>query len=373
MTVSNERLDEMLSPCPFCGGKVTMTDLNDEDDRRMWVRYVECETCDLKMRGWTGWPAKGIPFNRDDLSDKVAVSLSAAWNRRASPSGVEVKASEMDEEDLASDDRWNAGVNYAIERLCEIFGIDPKTISWDAATETLDGDVMSVLCNVLVAAYGEEWSSGHSTTAAVRAYLDAETSSSALTPGGKERYGSSDPDADRQIRELLNTISSLQGTLQEASQIVSPPIPTGEAEPVAWLCEDVVMPQNTNVTLNKDFAAGRAKYPDAWIITPLFTSPVPNGVAVSDEMVERLADELEALADVIVDTDGKLVRVEAATSMLRAAKSLRRKAWVSDAALKQSALGALEELANMPLGISMDDWCRVSAPILAALEGGSQT
>ena len=76
-----------------------------------------------------------------------------------------------DEEDLASDDRWNAGVNYAIERLCEILGVDPKAINWDAATETLDGDVMSVICNVLVAAYGEEWSSSEREAAIVRAAL----------------------------------------------------------------------------------------------------------------------------------------------------------------------------------------------------------
>jgi hypothetical protein len=76
-----------------------------------------------------------------------------------------------DEEDLASDDLWNAGVNYAIERLCEILGVDPKSINWDAATETVDGDVMSVICNVLVAAYGEEWSGNERETARIRSAL----------------------------------------------------------------------------------------------------------------------------------------------------------------------------------------------------------
>lgn len=77
----------------------------------------------------------------------------------------------MDVEDLASDDRWNAGVNYAIERLCEVLSVDPKSISWDAATETVDGDVMSVICNVMVAAYGDEWSGQERDTAAIRAAL----------------------------------------------------------------------------------------------------------------------------------------------------------------------------------------------------------
>lgn len=75
------------------------------------------------------------------------------------------------ETDPASDERWNAGVDYAITQLCSVFGVDPKAISWDAATETLDGDVSSVLCNVLVAAYGEEWSSNERDTSAIRELL----------------------------------------------------------------------------------------------------------------------------------------------------------------------------------------------------------
>ena len=77
----------------------------------------------------------------------------------------------VDEEDLASDERWNEGVNYAIKQLCELLGIDWRTINWDAATETLDGDVRSVIGNVLVAAYGEEWSSDAETTARIQSCL----------------------------------------------------------------------------------------------------------------------------------------------------------------------------------------------------------
>jgi len=69
-----------LLPCPFCGGEVHMSDLDDEDDRRMWVRYIECETCDLKMRDWTGWPHEA--FDRTALSETVGASLTKAWNRR---------------------------------------------------------------------------------------------------------------------------------------------------------------------------------------------------------------------------------------------------------------------------------------------------
>ena len=32
-------------------------------------------------------------------------------------------------------DQW--GINYAIRQLCEILDVDPHSISWDAATETM--------------------------------------------------------------------------------------------------------------------------------------------------------------------------------------------------------------------------------------------
>jgi hypothetical protein len=104
--------------------------------------------------------------NAEDIRTVLA-ALRAAAKVRANSEGD----GEVEEEDLASDDRWNAGVNYAIERLCEILGVDPKAVNWDAATETLDGDVMSVICNVLVAAYGEEWSSSERDTAVIRLAL----------------------------------------------------------------------------------------------------------------------------------------------------------------------------------------------------------
>lgn len=40
---------------------------------------------------------------------------------------------------------------------------------------------------------------------------------------------------------------------------------------------------------------------------------------------------------------------------------------VAPVASVKEALRCLEELANMPLGISLEDWCRLSGPILAAL------
>jgi hypothetical protein len=61
-------------------------------------------------------------------------------------------------DDPATDERWQAGLEYAMERLCELLGVDQNSVTWDAATETLNGDVMAVICNILQVKYGEDWS-----------------------------------------------------------------------------------------------------------------------------------------------------------------------------------------------------------------------
>ena len=60
-------------------------------------------------------------------------------------------------EDPSSDERWLDGCNFAMEQLCEFLGVNPRDVRWDAATETLDGDVQAVIGNILRAKYGEDW------------------------------------------------------------------------------------------------------------------------------------------------------------------------------------------------------------------------
>jgi hypothetical protein len=139
--------------------------------------------------------------------------------------------SEISDEDGALD----AGINYAIERLCEILGVDPKSINWDAATETFDGDVMSVICNVLVAAYSEEWSAKPEDTALIREALSRRSAKSAVggqicaTEGcGKratlyfEAYDIGSHYCD-DCAAKINGLSSLHPT-----------------EPVAWVTADIL-------------------------------------------------------------------------------------------------------------------------------------
>jgi hypothetical protein len=48
------------------------------------------------------------------------------------------------------------GVDFALEQLCLVLEVDPQSISWDAATETRDGDIQAVIGNILRAKFGEE-------------------------------------------------------------------------------------------------------------------------------------------------------------------------------------------------------------------------
>lgn len=84
-------------------------------------------------------------YQAQDLLRKAAVAL------RASPA-------EGEEDDPTMSEEWNAGCDFAMTHLCKVLGVDPKSVTWDAATETLDGDVCAVIGNILREKYGEDWS-----------------------------------------------------------------------------------------------------------------------------------------------------------------------------------------------------------------------
>lgn len=60
-------------------------------------------------------------------------------------------------EDPSADESWQAGCDFAMVHLCMCLGVDTKSVSWDAATESLDGDVSAVLWNILRAKLGDDW------------------------------------------------------------------------------------------------------------------------------------------------------------------------------------------------------------------------
>lgn len=61
-------------------------------------------------------------------------------------------------DDPTGNEAWNAGCDFAMKQLCAFMGVEPATVTWDAATETVDGDVQAVIGNIIRAKMGEDWS-----------------------------------------------------------------------------------------------------------------------------------------------------------------------------------------------------------------------
>ncbi len=51
---------------------------------------------------------------------------------------------------------FEQGMEWTVEAIGELLGVTANDYSWDAATEEWEGDVRAVICNMLVAALGEE-------------------------------------------------------------------------------------------------------------------------------------------------------------------------------------------------------------------------
>lgn len=133
-----------LEPCPFCG-QPPIHFGSGEGGRGL---MIECKT--------PGCVNPHVSYYDHD----AAIN---AWNRRALSSSplpdTRVKGLAEDwRDDPAADERWDAGCQFSLDVLCDVLGVDKADVNWDAATETLDGDVASVIGNILRAKFGEDWS-----------------------------------------------------------------------------------------------------------------------------------------------------------------------------------------------------------------------
>lgn len=59
--------------------------------------------------------------------------------------------------DPTANPAWNDGCDYAMTQLCLFLGVNQNDVRWDAATETVEGDVQAVIGNILRAKFGEDW------------------------------------------------------------------------------------------------------------------------------------------------------------------------------------------------------------------------
>ncbi|KRE08145.1 hypothetical protein ASE61_00575 [Bosea sp. Root670] len=103
---------------------------------------------------------------REALEDLIAILagdtrsyvIEAVAAAKAALSSSAGPAAENWKDDPTADERWNAGCDFAMTRLCDYLKVDPASVRWDAATETVDGDVSAVIGNIFTARFGEDWS-----------------------------------------------------------------------------------------------------------------------------------------------------------------------------------------------------------------------
>lgn len=109
------------------------------------------------------WAPETFPANESgQVHFARAIMESVAETIEKALAAATASAAETDNwrDDPSRDERWNAGVDFVMTRLCDFLSVDPQTVNWDAATETLDGDVQSVLGNILRRHFGEYWGPG---------------------------------------------------------------------------------------------------------------------------------------------------------------------------------------------------------------------
>ena len=51
--------------------------------------------------------------------------------------------------DPESDERWIAGNEYALTRLCAVVGVDPKDVSWDGSDGSLEEEADALIWRIL--------------------------------------------------------------------------------------------------------------------------------------------------------------------------------------------------------------------------------
>lgn len=108
----------------------------------------------------------GAPERKSDDGQRIIDGLNdaIAWARGDDSRGRLLRVEDGKAEDPpnwrddpSADERWNVGLDFGQEQLCAVLGVDPGAVSWDAATETLDGDVQAVIGNILTAWAGDDW------------------------------------------------------------------------------------------------------------------------------------------------------------------------------------------------------------------------
>ncbi len=126
-----------------------MTIDKDSPDKFFPLRYEDGpDYCTVK-------DARGKDFAltvQPDVLKEMEIALRVALVNSISHS-----RSSAGTDDPTSNPAWNDGCDFAMTQLCIFLGVNQSDVRWDAATETVDGDVQAVIGNILRAKFGENW------------------------------------------------------------------------------------------------------------------------------------------------------------------------------------------------------------------------
>lgn len=84
--------------------------------------------------------AGGMAFQ----SDAVAMARELLAHRRASQA-----APANWQDDPAADDRWCAGNDFALSRLCAVLKVDPDLVDWDGSDNSLQDEADALILRIL--------------------------------------------------------------------------------------------------------------------------------------------------------------------------------------------------------------------------------
>lgn len=133
-------------------------------------------------------------------------------------------------DDPSADERWNAGLDFGLTQLCAWLDIDTSDVVWDAATETVDGDVQAVIGNILRKKFGDDFD--FKTVVPVDAALASPPAKSRETEGANEarRANLNEAfwlDAKAEIAELSSRIRQLEEGIRPFAAILANGEPVG--------------------------------------------------------------------------------------------------------------------------------------------------
>lgn len=152
---------EALKAAALSGGVAQARQVPAEEIAKLGVAEVADAWAVLESHGFppeaVGWPQENIGGK---LPGAIDSAITALVNTREDLLAEVIKLRPQcsaGRDDPSADPAWNDGCDFAMTQLCIFLSVNQNDVRWDAATETVDGDVQAVIGNILRAKFGEDW------------------------------------------------------------------------------------------------------------------------------------------------------------------------------------------------------------------------